>query len=112
MNITASFLSTPPPPTSKDGEKKKRKKKKKKPYAMPQTTLAATPGSSALTVAFNATPDLLECAILIWATTLPPLTVLPYSFKTCVVMWTATPLLARGCRDNCFLRTSMASTSC
>lgn len=50
-------------------------------YATDPITSAATPSSSARTMILVVTPDLAENAILMFATTLPPVTVFPKSLR-------------------------------
>lgn len=78
-------------------------------YATDAITRAATPSSSPRTVIFVVTPDFDENAMRIFATTLPPLTVLPKSLRVCVLWLTGTSVPSSGCRERILASCSVAS---
>lgn len=78
-------------------------------YATDATTSPATPSSSLRTVIFVVTPDLAEYAIRTLATTLPPPTVFPRSFRVCVVWLTGTSVPSKGCKESVLASCSVAS---
>ena len=78
-------------------------------YATDPISRAATPFSSLLTTTLLVTPDFVEYAIRMLATTRPPVTVLPKSLRVCVVVLTGTSVPSRGCNERVFANCSVAS---
>ncbi|KAK5632412.1 hypothetical protein RRF57_008126 [Xylaria bambusicola] len=73
--------------------------------------MAATFSSSLRTVILVVTPDFDEYAILMFATTLPPLTVLPNNLSWCVVWLIGTSVPSNGCNESVLASCSVASVS-
>lgn len=79
-------------------------------YATLFTTKVATPSSSDRHLICTVTPVFAEYAILTIAATLPPVTVLPYNLRVCVLGLKATSLPSKGCIESVFASCSVAST--